>query len=165
MATVVTKLFNIVQPERAYFGQKDVQQTVVIKAMIQDLHIPLELRVCPTVREPDGLALSSRNAYLESSQRNYALLLWHSLKAGLELYRRQPLASATTILKVAQDTMTQGIHGSNGRVSVDYLKIVHPETLDPLSGADLAKSGILVGAIFLQGNERTIRLIDNVFLE
>ena len=165
MATVVTKLFNIVQPERAYLGQKDIQQTVVVKAMVRDLHIPLELRVCPTVREPDGLALSSRNAYLESTQRNDALILWRSLKAGLELYSRQPLTSATAILNVARDKMAQGVHDSNERASVDYLEIVHPETLDPLSGADLAKSGILVGAVFLRGNKRTIRLIDNVILE
>ena len=160
----MTKLFNIIQPERAYFGQKDVQQTVVLRALVRDLHIPLELIVSPTIRESDGLALSSRNAYLEPSQRGDALSLWHALKAGMDLYDSDKTVSAMTILKTAQDDMARSIKRSEGRVGLEYLNIVHPETLDLLTADDTGKGAILVGTIRLQGAERTIRLIDNVIL-
>jgi pantoate--beta-alanine ligase len=160
----VTKLFNIIQPERAYFGQKDIQQTVVLRALVRDLHIPLELIVSPTIRESDGLALSSRNAYLEPSQRGDALSLWHALKAGMDLYDSDKTVSAMTILKTAQDDMARSIKRSEGRVGLEYLNIVHPETLEFLTTEDTGKGVILVGAIKLQGAERTIRLIDNVIL-
>src|SRR5271163_3823338 len=84
VATVVTKLFNIIQPERAYFGQKDIQQTIVLKALVRDLHLPIDLRVCSTIREPDGLALSSRNAYLTPDQRDDALVLFKALETGTQ---------------------------------------------------------------------------------
>jgi pantoate--beta-alanine ligase len=164
VSTVVAKLFNIIQPERAYFGQKDVQQTVVLKALVRDLHIPIDLRICPTVREHDGLALSSRNAYIDPSQRDDALILWHSLKAGLAIYNTQLPASAKVVLKAARDKMEHNIDNSQGQVSLEYLDIVHPETLQDLTDTDTAKGGILVGAIRLQGPDRTIRLIDNVIL-
>ena len=160
----MTKLFNIIQPERAYFGQKDIQQTVVLRALVRDLHIPLELIVSPTIRESDGLALSSRNAYLEPSQRGDALSLWHALKAGMDLYDSDKTVSAMTILKTAQDDMARSIKRSEGRVGLEYLNIVHPETLDLLTADDTGQGAILVGAIRLQGAERTIRLIDNVIL-
>ena len=92
MATVCLKLFNLVRPRRAYFGQKDAQQVAVVKRMVQDLALPVEIRVLPTVRDADGLALSSRNAYLSTEERERALLLPRALKAndpslldGLEL--------------------------------------------------------------------------------
>ena len=165
MATVVTKLFNIIQPERAYFGQKDIQQTVVLKTLVRDLHIPIDLRVCPTVREHDGLALSSRNAYLAPDQRHHALILWRSLKAGLELYHFQPSSSPVAILKAAQDNMSHNIDGAQGQVSIDYLNIVRPDTLEFLRDTDATKGAVLVGAIALKGSDRTIRLIDNVILQ
>lgn len=164
MATVVTKLFNIIQPERAYFGQKDIQQTVVLRALVRDLHIPIDLKVCPTVRELDGLALSSRNAYLLPNQREDALTLWRSLTAGQEVYATNPHATPPLILKTAQAVMSDSIDKSDGRVSLDYLSFVHQETLQSLSELDSPKGGILVGAIFLQGGTRIIRLIDNVIL-
>jgi pantoate--beta-alanine ligase len=165
VATVVTKLFNIIQPDKAYFGQKDIQQTIVLKALVRDLHIPVDLKVCPTVREPDGLAVSSRNAYLEPSQRNYALILWRALKAGLDSYRAKPYTSAATILKAAQESMEKGINGSRGQVSLEYLDLVDPDSLHGLIGINVAAGAILVGAIRLQGSSRTVRLIDNVILE
>ncbi len=147
-------------------GQKDIQQTIVLKALVRDLHIPIDLRVCPTVREPDGLALSSRNAYLDASQREDALILWHALKSGLQLYNSQtPSPSPTAILKAAQDNMSHSVDQSQGRVSIEYLDIVHPDTLRFLTDSDAAKGGILVGAVRLKGGDRTIRLIDNVILE
>lgn len=164
VATVVTKLFNIIQPEKAYFGQKDIQQTVVLKALVRDLHIPLELIVSPTIRESDGLALSSRNAYLRPDQRSDALSLWHALKAGMELYESDRTVSAMTILKAAQDEMARNIEISEGHVGLEYLNIVNPETLELLTEEDTGKGAILVGAIRLRGVDKTIRLIDNVIL-
>lgn len=126
--------------------------------------MPIDLRVCPTVREHDGLALSSRNAYLEPSQRDDALILWHALRTGQEIYSSQPSASATTVLTAARDNMSYNIDKSQGLVSIEYLNIVHPETLQELTDTDTAKGGILVGAIRLKGPNRTIRLIDNIIL-
>lgn len=112
------------------------------------------------------MALSSRNAYLDAGQRDDALILWHTLEAGLQLYNSQTSSpSPTAILKAAQDNMSRSIDQSQGRVSIEYLNIVHPETLRPLKDSDIAKRGILVGAIRLKGADRTIRLIDNVILE
>ena len=165
VATVVTKLFNIIQPERAYFGQKDIQQTVVLKAMVRDLHVPVDLRVCPTVREHDGLALSSRNAYLLPNQRNDAVILWRSLQAGVEFYSRTPSASALRVLAAAQDQITKDVADANGRVTIEYLEIVHLETLQPLRESDDSKGAILVGAVRLKGDGKFIRLIDNVILD
>jgi len=165
VATVVTKLFNIIQPERAYFGQKDIQQTVVLKTMVRDLHIPVDLRVCPTVREHDGLALSSRNAYLLPNQRNDALILWRSLKVGIEFHDNTPSASALRILAAARDQISKDATDANGRVTIEYLEIVHPETLQPLGESDDSKGAILVGAVRLKGDGKFIRLIDNVILD
>jgi pantoate--beta-alanine ligase len=86
VTTVVAKLFNAVQPHKAYFGQKDAQQAAVIRQMVRDLNFPLEIVVCPTTREPDGLAMSSRNVYLDSEQRKGATVLFRSLSAAKELY-------------------------------------------------------------------------------
>jgi len=158
-------LFNIIQPERAYFGQKDIQQTIVLKTLVRDLHIPVDLRVGATIREHDGLALSSRNAYLESNQRSDALVLYRALKAGMDLYYSQPNTPAHLVLDAALGTLAREIRNSDGRVAVDYLRLVHPETLHDLGDQTTTKGGILVGATFLKGPERTIRLIDNMILE
>ena len=165
MATVVAKLFNIVQPERAYFGQKDIQQTIVLNALVRDLHLPIDLRVCPTIRESDGLALSSRNAYLNPDQRDDALVLSQALKAGVDIYLAQTSPFAKTVREAATTTLSQRIDASQGRVSLDYLSLVDSDTLQDLKDADSAKGGVLVGAVFLHGSSRTIRLIDNVILD
>ena len=123
------------------------------------------MRVCPTVREHDGLALSSRNTYLAANQRNDALALYNSLKVGVDYLQAHPGASPTAVLAAARDKMEREIQDSHARVSVEYISLVHSETLRSLTDTDEAKGGILVGAIRLKGeNERIIRLIDNVIL-
>ena len=87
VATVVLKLFNIVQPDRSYFGQKDGQQVAVVRRMVRDLNVPGEIVVVPTVREPDGLAMSSRNMYLSAGERKAATVVYRALTAAMDLYR------------------------------------------------------------------------------
>lgn len=142
VATVCLKLFNIVQPSVAYFGRKDAQQVAVIRTMLLDLNLPLELRVIPTVRDADGLALSSRNAFLEPDERHRALALSRALQAGLEACRAgggidDALAAAHGILDTAPG------------IEVDYLAVAD------LDGPTLA-GAIRVGST---------RLIDNVLLD
>lgn len=152
VATVVTKLFNIVQPDVAFFGQKDAAQVAVLRAMVRDLDIPVEIAVCPTVRERDGLAMSSRNGYLSAEERVQALALSEAL---LEIqclvvggeHRPQKL---TRLLQ-------EMIAGSEG-VRLDYAEIVNPDSLLPVE--DLSE-GALIGVAAWVG---TTRLIDNVLL-
>lgn len=124
VTTVVLKLLNIVRPDVAYFGHKDYQQQLLIRQMCRDLGLPVEIRTCPTVRAADGLALSSRNRYLDAEQRRSALALSESLCLA-----RDQLAAGETNLA----TIRQAMHDhlvSTPRVSVDYATIVHPDTLE-----------------------------------
>ncbi|HET8587408.1 MAG TPA: pantoate--beta-alanine ligase [Candidatus Limnocylindria bacterium] len=136
VATVCLKLFNIVQPDRAYFGQKDAQQVAVLRRMLRDLDLPLELRVLPIVRDPDGLALSSRNAYLSHAQRAAALALPRALAAGYRAWQAgdDPVRAAARIL------------GSAGGVDVDYVAVAD---FDPPTLAAAVRVG-------------TTHLVDNV---
>ena len=126
VATVVLKLFNLVQPDAAYFGQKDYQQTAVIRRMVADLNVPIEIRVCPIVREPDGLAMSSRNRYLSPAARQRALVLWKSLQragelvAGGERDAEKILTEMQRIILSAEDAR------------IDYVALVDPDTLQPV---------------------------------
>lgn len=123
VCTVVAKLFNLVGPERAYFGQKDAQQAAVLKRMIEDLGFPLDLVVCPIVREPDGLALSSRNAYLSASERGQAKVLFRALRAG------RPLAEAGDYV-AAEKEMLRVLRTEEG-VEPDYAAAVDADTFGP----------------------------------
>jgi pantoate--beta-alanine ligase len=149
VTTVVAKLLNIVGPDRAYFGQKDYQQTVVIRRMVQDLNLPVEIVVVPTVREADGLAMSSRNAYLDPLQRQAAVVLHRALElAEAEIHggeRDAKRLAQTLIARVEQEPLAR----------LDYLTVASPETLMPLDalcGRCLVALAVTIG--------RT-RLIDN----
>ncbi len=153
VATVVTKLLNIVQPDRAYFGRKDYQQLAVIRQMVRDLNTPVEIIGCPTVREPDGLAMSSRNAYLTPDERQRALALSRALIAAREAIvggERDPAAVEATMRAVVEAARPTGI---------DYVSVVDPVTLQPIeriAGPVLAALAVWFG--------RT-RLIDNVVVD
>jgi pantoate--beta-alanine ligase len=154
VATVVAKLLNIVQPDRAYFGQKDAQQVLVIKRLVRDLDMPVDVVVCPTVREPDGLALSSRNARLSPDARRRAL----GLSAALFRMRddvREGERRAAALVKHGLDTLAQ--HDIAG-AHIDYLAVVDRNTLAPLEV--VAGEALLAVAAHVDG----VRLIDNVVL-
>jgi pantoate--beta-alanine ligase len=152
VATVIAKLFNIVDPDLAFLGQKDAAQVTVLRAMVRELDFPLQLRVCPTVREQDGLALSSRNRYLTAEQRSHALCIWRSLNA-VRILAEAGKSDASTL----RYTMLCVLESSPG-VRVEYADIVHPDTLLPL---DHIREGALVAVAAHVG---TTRLIDNILL-
>jgi pantoate--beta-alanine ligase len=152
VATVVTKLLLQAGAERAYFGRKDAQQAAVIRRLVADLDIPVEVVVCPTVREPDGLACSSRNAYLTPAQRAAAPALYRALSAGRDRFRsgfqqRERLEATTRALLEAEPAFE----------AVEYVAAVDPDTFAPLQRGP----GLLVGAVRCGG----VRLIDNVVLD
>jgi pantoate--beta-alanine ligase len=152
VATVVAKLFHIVEPDAAFFGQKDAAQVAIIRRMVRDLNLAVEICVCPIVREPDGLAMSSRNAYLDPLQRQQALVLRRSLLRVKKMVQ-QGERNAAKLVAAAHEEL-----GSEPAVRVDYFEIVNPETLDPVTHAS---KGALVAVAAFVG---TTRLIDNVVL-
>ncbi len=152
VATVVAKLFHIVAPDKAFFGQKDAAQVAVLRRMVRDLDFDLELIVCPTVREPDGLALSSRNQYLSASERERALVLSRTLQAIADAFRAGQRNTAK-LLETGRAVMQ-----SHPEARIDYLEIVDPETLLPLKQAG---AGALVAVAAHLGSTR---LIDNLLL-
>ncbi len=154
VATVVAKLFHIVQPDRAYFGQKDGAQVAVLRQMVRDLSLPVELVVCPTVRESDGLALSSRNRYLSAYERQQALVLSHALLAAENL-ARHGMAEAGPLLKVARVVLAQ-----QPGFRLDYLALVDPDTLDGVTALRPGKPTLLAVAGWIGAT----RLIDNTLL-
>ncbi len=152
VTTVVSKLFNIVSPDVAFFGQKDAAQVAVIRAMVRDLNFPVEIVAGPIVREPDGLAMSSRNAYLTPQQRNQALVLSRTLSRVRELYDLGERDSEH-LIGAGKRTFER-----EPAARLDYLEIVHLDTLAPLEDS---KSGALVAIAGVLG---TTRLIDNIVL-
>ena len=152
VATIVAKLFNAVRPQRAYFGQKDAQQVIVIRQMSRDLAFPIEIEVCPTMRELDGLAMSSRNVYLSSDERPAAVVLSRGLflaKAAFEAGERD----ANHLRKVVLDSLA-----TEPSVKVQYVSCAHPDTLQELEG--LVNQALLSLAVTIGKT----RLIDNVLL-
>jgi pantoate--beta-alanine ligase len=152
VATVVAKLFHIVQPDLAFFGQKDSAQAAIIQKMVRDLDFDVRIVVCPTVRESDGLAMSSRNAYLNPEQRKQATVLYRALM------RVQALADRGE--KNANELSAAGrkIIAAEHSVRLDYFEIVDPETLEPVADTS---DGALVAVAAYVGDTR---LIDNVVL-
>ncbi len=150
VTTVVSKLFHIVEPDSAFFGQKDAAQVAIIRRMVRDLNMAISIEVCPIVREPDGLALSSRNAYLSPEERTSALVLNRSLRASEKLFRSGERESARLItagtLEFAKESSAR----------LDYFEIVDPESLEPM--AHISKSALIAVAAFVGKT----RLIDNL---
>lgn len=150
VATVVTKLFGIVRPQLALFGQKDFQQSALVRQLVKDLNLGVEIIVHPTVREADGLAMSSRNVYLSQEERTRAVTLYKSLQAGAEAIRRG-VTDGTAI----QEAMVRVIKGEPA-IAIDYLAVCDPVTLEPL--ATVASRVVLLGAVRMG----SVRLIDNL---
>ncbi|MEI6180826.1 MAG: pantoate--beta-alanine ligase [Chloroflexales bacterium] len=154
VATVVCKLLNIVQPTRAYFGQKDAQQTVVVRQMVRDLNLPTSIVVAPTVREADGLALSSRNTYLSAEQRAAAPVLYRALEVA-----RQQYAAGERAGEALRQTI-RAVLASAPLVSLEYVSVADPFTLREL--VVVGRDGALLSLAARLGS---VRLIDNLLLE
>lgn len=153
VATVVLKLFHRVEPDVAFFGQKDFQQCLVVQRLVDDFDLPLEIRVCPTVREPDGLALSSRNAYLGPQDRQAALSLSRALRRGVEASNAGQRSVAALV-----EAMSAVLGAAEGLV-VDYLAIVDRESLEPIERLDRPTVALVAARV------GATRLIDNMLLE
>jgi len=153
VATVVAKLFNVFQPQRTYFGQKDAQQAVVIKRMVADLNFPIEVIVCPTVREADGLAMSSRNSRLSPAARSKATCLYHALLAAKKLFEGGEDNAERLRTAMA------GVINATESARLEYVSAAHPDTLEEQT---LVHGRTLLSlAVFFD----TVRLIDNMVVE
>jgi pantoate--beta-alanine ligase len=150
VATVVTKLLNIIHPHIAFFGQKDYQQVVAVRRLVADLNIDTAIEQCPTVREPDGLAMSSRNIYLTTAQRRAAPVLYEALQAGKtaihEGSRDATRIRRAMLMKLAEEPLVQ----------FEYVSVCDPDSLEPLM--KITGRAVLLGAIRLG----SVRLIDNL---
>ncbi|OQO00198.1 hypothetical protein B0A48_13985 [Cryoendolithus antarcticus] len=184
VATVCTKLFNIVQPERVYFGQKDVQQSVVIKRLVRDLHMPIDVCIISTEREADGLAMSSRNVYLGERRRQVGVVLSRALRAAEAAYesgvqdREGILAPAHAVLDDEAARQSRMAEDESTRFEVDYISLADPDNLEEIQGVRTSQGAVLSGAIKMlpltttrideilgQGEDKLpVRLIDNTIL-
>jgi len=185
VATVCMKLFNVCAPERVYFGQKDIQQTVVIRRLVRDFHLDTDVRISPTAREPDGLALSSRNVYLGSRRRNVGIVLNQALRKAEAQYKAGkrsrgdilwPANDHADKILLQQDDMDPS---KRALFEVDYISLADPETMEEVDEVDESRGAILSGAIKMLPIERPsigeelgvggglipVRLIDNIVLD
>jgi pantoate--beta-alanine ligase len=154
VATVVTKLLHRVSPHAAFFGQKDAQQAILIKKLVQDLEMDVEIVICPIVRDKDGLALSSRNIYLSAEERRVAPVLYRALKKAESAITRGRVRRAGEILQMIRETLA-----GEPLVSLDYVDVVDTRSLEPL---DLVRGKVLIPIAARVG---TTRLIDNIMLD
>lgn len=152
VCTVVLKLFNIVDPDISFFGQKDAQQAIVLKRMVKDLDLDVNIEILPIIREKDGLALSSRNTYLDPEQSKAALCLSKSLREADEMFKNGERESARIIRRMEE------IIKSEALAKIDYVRIVDLNNLDPL--ARIEKEALIAVAVFIGKN----RLIDNTVI-
>lgn len=163
VSTVVTKLLNVVNPTVAYFGQKDIQQTVVVKSMVRDLLINTKIQIVPTVRNIDGLALSSRNSYLSNDIINQVTCLYKSMKLAFDAYSVKNIFNVDELISL----ITEKILATNSNFKIDYISINDCDNLDYLTEIDPNKGCILSMAVYVPNstdpNEKnTTRLIDNM---
>jgi pantoate--beta-alanine ligase len=152
VTTIVAKLFHILEPEAAFFGQKDAAQLAVIRRMVDDLTFPVEIVGCPIVREPDGLAMSSRNAYLNREERSRALVLQRSLQEARQQFNAGERMAAKLI------SAAKEVFAREPKVALDYFEIVDPDTLDPVER--ISQTTLVAAAAYVG----TTRLIDNLVL-
>jgi pantoate--beta-alanine ligase len=152
VTTVVSKLFHIVEPNAAFFGQKDAAQVAILRRMVRDLNFPVEIVACPIVREPDGLAMSSRNAYLDSQQRKQASVLYRALMRARKL-TDEGERNAEKLLATAREQLA-----SEPLMRLDYLEMVDPDSLNAVE--EVSRPSLMVVAAFVG----TTRLIDNIML-
>ena len=152
-ATVVSKLFHIVAPTHAFFGQKDAAQLAVLRKMVRDLRFDLQIVGCPIVREPDGLAMSSRNRYLSAEEREQALVLSRALLAASDLVAGGETSSAPLLAAM------RAVFAAEPGARVDYITVVDPDTLLPIE--DITSGGMLAVAAYFG----TTRLLDNVLTQ
>jgi pantoate--beta-alanine ligase len=152
VATVVTKLFGIVRPQLALFGQKDFQQSALVQQLVKDLNLGVKIVVCPTVRETDGLAMSSRNVYLSQEERKRAVTLYKSLRTGAEAIRR-----GVTDGEAVRSVMAHVLK-KEPTITIDYLAVCDPSTLEPLRV--VTSRIVLLGAVRIG----SVRLIDNLLV-
>jgi pantoate--beta-alanine ligase len=153
VTTVVSKLFHIIEPDIAFFGQKDAAQVAIVRRMVRDLNMPVAIEVCAIIREADGLALSSRNAYLNPGERQSALVLHRSLQRAKKLFDQGERDSAKLIAAGKQE------FGNEPSARLDYLEIVDPDSLESM--ATISKPALIAVAAFV-GNTR---LIDNIVVD
>ena len=153
VATVVLKLLNMAGPDAAYFGQKDYQQAMVIRRMVADLDLPVAICVCPIIRESDGLAMSSRNAYLSAGDRRQAAVLFRSLRQAAEMVS-QGKRDATILVGEIRQTILAA-----GPAEIDYIAIADPQTLQPVE--EIRGPTVIALAVRIGGT----RLIDNIVVE
>ncbi|MFZ3136215.1 MAG: pantoate--beta-alanine ligase [Thermodesulfovibrionales bacterium] len=153
VATVVAKLFNIAKPVRAYFGQKDFQQTVVISKMVKDLAMDIDVVTCPTIRERDGLAMSSRNAYLNEGHREASTVIYRCLREASDLIK-----SGIIDIQAVERAMQEGLLRESAVSGIDYAGIYDPETLNEPS--EIKEAMLLAVAVRIGDT----RLIDNIFI-
>lgn len=153
VCTIVAKLFNIVRPDVAVFGQKDAQQVAVIKKMVEDMHFPVDVLTGPTVRESDGLAMSSRNAYMDEYQRKDACQIYQSLQAGKNLFENG-ITSASEIQEAVATNLTRNL-----RLRIIYVSVAHKDTMEPLQEVIPGQTLIAV-AVWCDN----VRLIDNIVI-
>ena len=152
VATVVLKLLNLVNPDIAFFGQKDFQQVVVIRRMVADFDAGTRVVMCPTLREPDGLAVSSRNAYLNAEERKAAPVLFRSLRRAQELFQAGETRS-TQVLEALREVVL-----AEPRIALDYAAIVDPSSMEPVEDVSVGRVALMAARL------GSVRLIDNVIL-
>jgi pantoate--beta-alanine ligase len=153
VATVVLKLFHIIQPDIAFFGQKDAQQSVIIRKMVEDLNLNVKIRVLPTIREPDGLAMSSRNVYLSENERRAALILSRGLAEARRMFRGGERRAGVMVDRLREMIAAEPL------ARVDYVEIVDRHDLSPV---DLIRRDVLAALAVYIGKAR---LIDNLILK